>query len=99
MWWRCMKFGANTPHDLPAVIDREAFVRDCWAGDVAAKAFERVPLVGSAARARISEADTHRRNFAKIGAHIEPRLADAASRGTGIRLTAEEVAELVQSRS
>ena len=23
-------------HDLPAVIDREAFVRDCWAGDVAA---------------------------------------------------------------
>ena len=23
-------------HDLPAVIDRKAFVRDCWAGDVAA---------------------------------------------------------------
>ena len=38
-------------HDLPAVIDREAFVRDCWAGDVAAKAFERVPLMGLAARA------------------------------------------------
>ena len=38
-------------HDLPAVIDREAFVRDGWAGDVAAKAFEGVPLMGSAARA------------------------------------------------
>ena len=38
-------------HDLPAVIDREAFVRDGRAGDVAAKAFERVPLMGLAARA------------------------------------------------
>ena len=38
-------------HDLPAVIDREAFVRECWAGDVAVQAFERVPLVGPAARA------------------------------------------------
>ena len=38
-------------HDLPAVIDREAFVRDRWAGDVAAKAFEGVPLMGLAARA------------------------------------------------
>ena len=36
---------------MPAVIDREAFVRDRWAGDVAAKAFEGVPLMGSAARA------------------------------------------------
>ena len=26
-------------HDLPAVIDREAFVRDGWTGDVAAEAF------------------------------------------------------------
>ena len=38
-------------HDLPAVIDREAFVGECWAGDVAAKAFEGVALMGSAARA------------------------------------------------
>ena len=38
-------------HDLPAVIDREAFGRDCWAGDVAAKALEGVPLMGLAARA------------------------------------------------
>ena len=38
-------------HALPAVIDREAFVRDGRAGDVAAKAFEGVPLMGSAARA------------------------------------------------
>ena len=38
-------------HDLPAVIDREAFVRECWAGDVAAQAFEGGPLMGSAARA------------------------------------------------
>ena len=37
--------------DLPAVIDREAFVRDGRAGDVAAKAFEGVTLMGSAARA------------------------------------------------
>ena len=38
-------------HDLPAVIDREAFVRECWAGDVAAQAFEGAPVTGSAARA------------------------------------------------
>ena len=38
-------------HDLPAVIDREAFVRDGRAGDVAAQAFEGVALMGSAARA------------------------------------------------
>ena len=38
-------------HDLPAVIDREASVRECWAGDVAAQAFERVALMGLAAGA------------------------------------------------
>ena len=38
-------------HDLAAVIDREAFVRDGRASDVAAKPFEGVPLMGSAARA------------------------------------------------
>ena len=38
-------------HDLRAVIDREAFVRERWAGDVAAQAFEGVALMGSAARA------------------------------------------------
>ena len=38
-------------HDLPAVIDREAFVRERWAGDVAAQAFEGVALMGSAVRA------------------------------------------------
>ena len=37
-------------HDLRAVIDRVAFVRECWTGDVAAKAFEGVALMGSAAR-------------------------------------------------
>ena len=48
---RVMEGVLESIHDLPAVIDREAFVRECWAGDVAAKAFERVPLMGSAARA------------------------------------------------
>ena len=38
-------------HDLSVVIDREAFVRDGRARDVAAKAFEGVALMGSAARA------------------------------------------------
>ena len=38
-------------HDLAAVIDREAFVRDGRASDVAAKPFEGVPLMGSAPRA------------------------------------------------
>jgi len=38
-------------HDLPAVIDREAFVRDGRASDVATEAFEGVPVTGSAARA------------------------------------------------
>ena len=37
--------------DLPAVIDREAFIGERWAGDVAAQAFEGVALMGSAARA------------------------------------------------
>ena len=46
-------------------------------------------------RARISLPDTRRRNLAKLGAHIEPRLANAAARGAGIRLTAEEVAQLL----
>ena len=35
-------------HDLPAVIDREAFVRDRGSGDIAAQAFEGVPLMGLA---------------------------------------------------
>ena len=38
-------------HDLPAVIDREAFVRDGRAGDVATEPFEGVPVTGSPARA------------------------------------------------
>ena len=33
-------------HDLRAVIDREAFVREGRAGDVAAEAFEGVALMG-----------------------------------------------------
>ena len=35
-------------HDLPTVIDREAFVGDGGAGDVAAQAFEGVPVMGFA---------------------------------------------------
>ena len=35
-------------HDLPTAIDREAFVRDGGAGDVAAQAFEGVPFMGFA---------------------------------------------------
>ena len=38
-------------HDLRAVIDREGFVRDGRAGDVATQALEGVPVTGSAARA------------------------------------------------
>ena len=30
-------------HDLPAVIDRETFVRDCWAGDVRFTCTDPVP--------------------------------------------------------
>ena len=62
-------------HDLPAVIDREAFVRDGWAGDVAAKAFEGVALMGSAARAgmegesrELSDAGVGRRRVGRDGA-------------------------------
>ena len=40
-------------HDLPAVVDREAFVRDGRAGDVAAQAFEGVPVTGFAHGARM----------------------------------------------
>ena len=35
-------------HDLPAVVDREEFVRERGAGDVAAQAFEGVPVMGFA---------------------------------------------------
>ena len=48
---RVMEGVLESIHDLPAVIDREAFVRHCRPGDVAAKAFEGGPLMGSAARA------------------------------------------------
>ena len=41
--------GLESIHDLPAVTDREAFVRQCRAGDVAAQAFEGVPVMGFAA--------------------------------------------------
>ena len=40
-------------HDLSVVIDREAFVGDGGAGDVVAKAFEGIALMGSAARAGV----------------------------------------------
>ena len=40
-------------HDLAGVNDRVAFVRDDRAGDVAAKQFEGVPLMNSAARAGV----------------------------------------------
>lgn len=46
-------------------------------------------------RSRIAVADTRRRSLARLGAHMEPRLSEAAERGTGIRLTASEVAALV----
>ena len=44
-------------HDLPAVVDREAFVGDGRAGDVAAQAFEGVPVTGLACRVMISLVD------------------------------------------
>ena len=51
-WTASCSFASSTPwyrvHDLPAVIDREVFVRDGWAGDIAAEAFEGVPLMGLA---------------------------------------------------
>ena len=71
-------------HDLPAVIDREAFVRDCWAGDVAAKAFERVPLMGSAARA-----DPRLHHSGGYGGRI-PRASDA---GVGRRRVGRDGAQ------
>ena len=43
-------FGGVSAPLLPAVIDREASVRDDRAGDGAARAFEGVPLMGLAAR-------------------------------------------------
>ena len=43
-------FGAISARLVPAVIDREAFVRDGRAGDGAAQAFEGVPLMGLVAR-------------------------------------------------
>ena len=57
-------------HDLPAVADREPFVRECGAGDVAAQAFEGVALMGLAHGA---------------GIEGEPReLSDAGVVGRGV---------------
>ena len=50
-------------------------------------------------RDRISVNEKRRRNLAWLGAHIEPRLAEAAERGVGIRLTASDVAEILQARA
>ncbi len=47
----CPEGVLESKHDLLAVIDREGFVRECRASDVAAQAFERVALMGSAAGA------------------------------------------------
>ena len=59
-------------HDLPAVIDREAFVGKCRAGDVAAQAFEGVPFMGFAHGAGME------------GEPREPGDAGAVGRGAGV---------------
>ena len=45
-------------------------------------------------RVRIATADRQRRERAKLGAALAPRLELAARAGRGVRLTAAEVAEL-----
>ena len=67
-------------HDLPAVIDRETFVRQRGAGDVAAQAFEGVPFMGFAHGA---------------GMEGEPReLGDAGVVGGGLESTVRSVRAL-----
>ena len=90
-------------HDLPAVIDREAFVRDGWAGDVAAKAFEGVPLMGSAARAdmeggsrELSDAGVGRRRVGRDGVQGQGLAPGVGAGGDAVVLGgAEELLESV----
>ena len=73
-------------HDLPAVVDREAFVRDGGAGDVAAQAFEGVPFMGFAHGTRM-EGESRELGDAgvvgrRVGADGAKCLERAESRGT-----------------
>ena len=90
-------------HDLPAVIDREAFVRDGWTGDVAAQAFEGVPVTGSAARAGM-EGESRELSDAGVGCRRVGRdgmqgqgLAPGVGAGgdAGVNASAEELLETV----
>ena len=88
---RVMEGVLESIHDLPAVIDREAFVRDCWAGDVAAKASEGVPLMGSAARAgmegesrELSDAGVGRRRVGRDGAQGQGLAPDVGADGAAV---------------
>ena len=89
-------------HDLPAVIDREAFVRDGWAGDVAAKAFEGVPLMGSAARAdmegesrELSDAGGGRRRAGRDG--VQGKRLASGVRADGDAVVDGGAEELLES--
>ena len=90
-------------HDLPGVIDREAFVGDGGAGDVATKPFEGVPLTGSAAGAgmegesrELSDAGVVGR---RVGADGAKRQGLASGVGAGgdavVDGSAEELLETV----
>ena len=67
-------------HDLRAVIDREAFVREGRAGDVAAEAFEGVALMGSAARAGM-EGESRELSDAGVGGR---RVGRDGAQGQGL---------------
>ena len=79
---RRVVFGAGSVPLLPAVIDRETFVRDGRAGDGAARAFEGVPLMELAARA--GRRFPHSRAGME-GASREPSDAGVVRRGVGRR--------------
>ena len=78
-------------HDLRAVIDREAFVRECWTGDVATQAFEGVLVTGSAARAgmegesrELSDAGVVGRRVGGDGAKRQGHAPGVGAGGDGV---------------
>ena len=80
--------------DLSPFIDREAFVGECRAGDVAAQAFEGVALVGMAhgagmegASRELSDAGGGRRRAGRDGVQgIRSRLNGVAGRALAVSL-------------
>ena len=71
-------------HDLPAVIDREAFVRQRGADDVAAQAFEGIPVMGFAPGARMEGESREPGDAGVVGRRVGADGAQRQCLATGV---------------